>query len=257
VNGGSSFTEATVAGVIGNVCYGTPGKFVLTKANATGLWYSSDGVNWSQSNYTTGNWMGAAWVPWNNKYFALTANNPSVGHWSSDGMTWGEAEVVGTGYIATGIYVAPDHMVVFSGTAGQHRRCAVQATWVNTTGGLASNNASAVWCGATYGWRAIGYQYQEQQLYSSPNGIAWTGMGAVMPVSAYWSGIAYDPVSNTLMAYANGRAHTSTNGGTTWSANVAAPPANTLGMPYMAQRRSVWAPLAGKFFTGGDRLYAS
>lgn len=248
-NGGLTWTNYTPTPRIHFVAYAN-GRFVGISGESTGLWYSTDGITWVQSNVTGGILTQVAWVPWANEFLATLYNGNT--YWSPTGVTWTQSG--STGVSGTyDIFVAPDHVVVNHGSSIA-RRSSVKNTWTTVTG-LDNTRWKFCWAGA-YGWRGVDTQYSEGGLYGSTNGNAFANVGSA-PSSAAWKGIAYDPASNTLMVWRAGAVYTSRNGGATWSAVATGTmPTNNTSDAYFLYG-SLWAPIAGRFIIGCDAITVS
>ena len=249
---GGTFSENTVTGHTGYLAYSPTLDRFVAWFQSTGLWYSTNGTSWTQSSVTSLIPGGVVWAPWASKFIAMRFGTTRTAYWSADGITWETPETAGVSGSCQNIFLAPDHVITCSGT-GTTRRCASQGTWTTVTG--AAFSFEAVWCG-DYGWRLIN-RASSNLLYSSADGTAFTSLGAVMPSTAVWRGLAWDDANERLFAWANGLAHYSDDGGSTWSANGSGTlPAYTITETYPNGGGGV-DPSTGIVYANGDALYAS
>jgi hypothetical protein len=252
-DGGDSFTQHASASATGHLTYSpTLGRFVQWREN-TGLWYSSDALNWTQSSVTSLISGGVRWVPWANKFVALRFGSTETAYWSADGITWEAPEVSGI-RSQERLYVSPTELITNCEPSDFNRRCAAQGAWTTMTG--LAFKFQAVWCGS-YGWRAMSIASNNTNIYESTDGNTWSANTGVLS-SAPWRGIMFEPITERICVWGNGVAAVSDDGGDTWDEGATGDvPADTLTSAYSAGKGQLWAPISGKFFAGGDALYSS
>lgn len=250
-DGGDTFTEYTESGLTGYLAYSpTLNRFVAWKYS-TGLWYSTDGITWTQSSLTSLIPGGVVWAPWASKFIALRYGTTETSYWSADGITWEAPQVSGI-RSQDRIYTAPDHVIASCDPSDFQRRCALQGTWTTIT--TSNIKFDAVWAGS-YGWRTIVYRTASQLLYGSTDGTAFTNLGALLPSSAVWHGIQFDPDTERLFLWGAPGAYYSDDGGSTWTAATGTVPVDDA--PNYLTQNGGFCPIAGKVFAGGAALYSS
>lgn len=257
-DGGETFTEYTVTGMKGQIVYGsTPNRFVCISYSPNTLRYSSDGINWTTSGAPTITFDGLAWVPFLSKFVAIRRSTSfPVAYWSTDGNTWTDLETAASGVNIEDIFVAPDHILACFGTTNRRRSnvaTPLDAAWTATTG--IAFKILAVWAGS-YGWRVVRRASATQLLYSSADGTTFTSLGSVLPSSAVWRGIAFDPDAERLFLWGAPGAYYSDDGGSTWTAATGTVPTWDGTETYQIPNGG-FAPLAGKVFGGDAALRSS
>lgn len=159
---GTVWTKADMETDMGNVtcicdCDGT----FVASTFATGLWYSTDGRKWFQSNETTGDYQ---WCSAGNGMFVATG---SAGlKWSSDGVTWTASNITASSFIRVCYF---DGLWVASNLGSGLYYSADGKTWKqsNITSGMfygEVHRANGLWVGCGYG----------SGLYYSTDGKTWT-----------------------------------------------------------------------------------
>lgn len=203
----------------------------VVHTTGSGIRYSNDGINWSNTNLTTGDYNGVAYSPSLGRFAALlySSTGPSGAAYSADGITWTVTSLPTTGSIfyvcltwASGI----NKFVAVPYIGGQVATSSDGITWTKTAI-TSSEWKNVIWV------QELGLLVAVSQtspfLATSPDGTTWTNRS--VPSNSIKGGVAYSPElglllvagNNTgMLASRNGINYTTVNNGTTPSQNLPA-----------------------------------